>query len=86
MPSGEHVDRRTQILMLYKELGAATPEVIAKRLGLRTTQVRPGITQLTDAGLLRKTDRTGPSELGRKSYVWEIAPPPSEQPQGDLFG
>lgn len=63
-----------------KQIGAAKGE--AKSHTWPLTSVRARITELTDTGILEKTDKTAEGEFGRPETKWKWKAPTT---QGDMF-
>lgn len=65
------------ILDLFSMNPRMTPSICCKFAAVRghnwpVTSIRRAMTDLTEAGYLRKTDRMVPGDYGAKEHVWEV--------------
>jgi predicted ArsR family transcriptional regulator len=69
-----HLLARRLLQSLYND-GPQTCTELARRIETIIDNVRPTITDLKDHGLVIATDERRPTQYGRPSIVWALAPP-----------
>jgi len=58
-----------------KVYGPLTCTELAESCGYIIDNVRPAVTHLKDAGIVRRTDQRRKTQYGRPSIVWELVYP-----------
>lgn len=72
--SGRARTIRVEVLRtLIRNVGGMTADQIASDLQMSVLTVRPRVSELHRAGMIRKTDRRGKNESGMSATVWTLA-------------
>ena len=81
LEQAETQEERAEAFFRAREGRRFTPFEVQDQVFPETpiTSVRRAITNLTEAGVLRKTEETRPGRYGEPNHTWTLAPPAGEQ-------